>query len=85
MNKQIEKILSDTENELLENACFHELNSYCDNQIVFDYPMYWDGYSEFSDDIALETNNLLALANELEQAGFNGYLYVNDYNVKVGK
>ena len=46
---------------------------------IFDYGHFWDSYPEFSDDIALETENLLALSDSLKAAGFIGYLYVNDY------
>ena len=79
MNIEVEKILSDTEDELIENGCFHELQSYDDSMIIFDYGHYWDGYPEFSDDIALETENLLALSDSLKTAGFIGYLYVNEF------
>ena len=80
----ITQIIQDMEDELQENACFHELDSFTDDMIIFNYPHYWDGYSEFRDDIALETENLLGLAQELKLAGFKGYLYVNDYVRKIG-
>ena len=79
MNDQVRKIIDDMEDELIENGCFHELNTREDNNIIFDYYHYWDDYPEFTDAIQLETEQILAIASQLEQAGFSGFLWANDY------
>lgn len=79
MNEQIKALLKEIEEELEENACFHSLEVANDEMIHFDYAHYWDSYEEFADQISQETDNLLNKFEELKQAGFEGFLYVNDY------
>lgn len=79
----IQEIIQDMEDELIENGCFHELDSYCENEIIFNYAHYWDGYPEFQDQIALETETLLGFSGQLKQAGFCGFLHVNDYVMRI--
>ena len=79
MNEEIKAILNEIEEELEENACFHELMSADDDCIIFNYSHYWDGYPEFADQIAQETSNLLGEFDRLVKAGFTGFFWVNDY------
>jgi|SaaInlV_200m_DNA_2_1039689.scaffolds.fasta_scaffold135313_1 hypothetical protein len=79
MNEKIKEILNEMEDELIENGCFHELDSWDDVCIIFNYPNYWDSYPEFASQIELETENILALENQLKEAGFSGFFWVNDY------
>jgi len=81
--KTVQEIIQDTVDELEENACCHELESSDDSSIVFDYSNFFDSYPEFEDQLALETENLLGLTSELKQAGFSGWLYVNNFSVEI--
>ena len=76
---EVREILSEIEDELNENGCFHELHEANNEMIVFNYPNYWDDYPEFADQITLETDNLLAQFDRLVNAGFTGCYFVNNY------
>ena len=79
MNKKIKAILDEIEEELIENAGFHELDTANDEMIIFNYLHYWDGYPEFSESIKFETTTLLGYYYALKNAGFTGFYFVNDY------
>ena len=78
-NQKVKEIITEAEKELAENACFHELDTLNDAEIIFAYEHYWDSYPEYAELIEKEAQNLLGLESSLRKAGFSGFLWVGDY------